>query len=107
MFFRTCNGGQPPLHGKFIRASAYSMSPYININTETQELEGGLVLDMFDILAKSLHFDYELIMSYYYNAFYPNGTIGGSLGDVRKKLRILPQIRVIIAIEVSISCKHN
>ncbi len=46
-----------------------------------KRIVGGIV-DMFKILAKYLNFKDELLPSNTWAAFYPNRTIGGSLGDV-------------------------
>ncbi len=70
------------MNGKTLKASAYSNRPYININEQNGELEGGLFIDMFKVLAEYLHFDYKLVKSYNWFEFHANGTIGASLGDV-------------------------
>ncbi len=80
LIFRLCNRGQLPLHGKFIRASVYGYSPYLDLNTVTNE---GVLIDYFDILSEFLQFDYEIVMSHSWFDFFANGSIGGSLGDVK------------------------
>ncbi len=47
-----------------------------------QEINGGINVEMFKIMAERLQFDAEITLSSHWYKFDPNGTIGASMGDV-------------------------
>ncbi len=76
-----CNAGQQPFYGNTVRANVRSTNPFI-YQDEKERIEGGVVVDMFKVLADYLHFNYEILPSATWFVFYPNRTIGGALAGV-------------------------
>ncbi len=57
--------------------------PFILVDYSTHEIQGGVAMDMLKIVAEYYNFGYKVRLSDDdVFAFYPNGTIGGSLGEV-------------------------
>ncbi len=81
MSSRICNNGNLPLYGRKVKASVFSMPPWVYTN-EKKELTGGVVVEIFKVLAEFLEFDYEITLRSNWFHFFANGTIGESLGDV-------------------------
>ncbi len=78
---RICNSGNLPLHGRTVRASVFGLSPWVYTD-ENRELTGGVVVDMFKVIAEHLEFDFEIVLRSNWFKVFANGTIGESLGDV-------------------------
>ena len=82
MNFRTCNYGHGPLHGQELVVSLYSVPPVLFPDGETRKLGGGVAYDILDALADHHGFRWIPRHAIDFFAFYPNGSIGGSLGEV-------------------------
>lgn len=79
---RTCNEGKHPLVGKHLVASVFSSKPFIDVDQATQTIQGGVIVDLLDTLADHFGFSSHINLAEAGFKIYPNGTFGGSLGDV-------------------------
>ncbi len=78
---RICNDGNLPLYGRNVRASVFAMTPWVYTD-ENKELKGGIIVEIFKVIAEYLEFDYEIVLRSNWFRFFENGTVGESLGDV-------------------------
>ncbi len=80
--FRQCNNGRHPLYGDEFTTSVFSEKPIIHVDPITSKVTDGVIIDLLNIIADKYKFSYNVILSDSWFQFYPNGTIGGSLGEV-------------------------
>ncbi len=80
--FRKCNYNHHPLHGKKIAASASSFRPGILLDENCKVIQGGILTDLLGAIGDFYGFQYTMDTSIAPFMFLPNGTLGGSLGDV-------------------------
>ncbi len=78
-----CNGGRHPLYGDTFMANVFSEKPIIYVDQTTNKVTDGVIMDLLNIIAEKYKFSYEVTLSDSWFQFYPNGTVGGSLGEVR------------------------
>ncbi len=78
---KSCNFGHHPLYGKDMVVAAYSVSPFLIIDDDSN-IEGGVSHEIVKVLAEYFNFKYipEVVVDYF--VFHANGTVGGSLGEV-------------------------
>ncbi len=81
-FIRHCNSGNHPLHGSTLIGSVMAIVPFLYVDYATNEIQGGVAMDMLKTIAEYYKFNYQVGLSDNVFAFFPNGTIGGSLGEV-------------------------
>ncbi len=62
--------------------SAFSQPPFLVISEDHTKLLGCVALDMFNTLAEHFNFDWQSIVADNWVVFHPNGSFGGSLGEV-------------------------
>ncbi len=77
---RECNGGFHPLKGAHMTISFFGIIPSLYVK-EGGRLEG-IDIDILDIIAHKYKFSYDTLVANNWFKFFPNGTIGGSLGHV-------------------------
>ncbi len=70
------------MFGKTVRASIFGFSPFALVDSQ-MNVTGGIAMELFKVVADYLNFNYEATFAQgrWYN-FFPNGTIGGSMGEV-------------------------
>ena len=85
-FFCTCsvcNGGQNRLYRKELVVSAYSGKPFLTLNKTAGEFKGGVALHILRTLSRHFGFRWTPKVADNWAIFYENGSVGGSLGEVR------------------------
>ncbi len=82
MFPRKCNGGHHPLYGTTVRASNYGVPPFQVVDEDRKYITGGVSTELFKAVAHHYHFTPELKLAKSAFNFNPDGSIGGSMGEV-------------------------
>ncbi len=76
-----CSNGNHPLHGKTLKASVFAAEPLLFLDKDA--IKGGVLIEMFKALGQYLEFNHEILLRRNWFIFYPNRTVGDSLGDVK------------------------
>ncbi len=83
-----CNNSDHPLRGKTLKSNVYARLRYVDYDRASRIIRGGIIVNVVDAIAKKLGFQVSLVLTPDWTAFLPNGTVKGSIGDVRKWLQI-------------------
>ncbi len=68
-----------------MRGSAFVAKPHVMANITTKDIVGGVSFDVFDTLAKHHGITYQVKYSADWVTMNQDGSLGGCMGDVRKK----------------------
>ncbi len=70
------------MHGKTFTVSTYSIPPFMYID-DNDVVHDGIAIRYVNTLAEHYKFNYISTFPGLYFQFYANGTVGGSMGEVR------------------------
>ncbi len=80
--YRKCNYGKHPLKGSLLTGNIYAITPFLVIDPVTFEVKGGVAYDILKTVAQHYDFAYDIKFSHQLFILFPNGTLGGALGEV-------------------------